>query len=267
MPLQYGTVIGSDITSNDSHIHFHSRIVTVLKGKIIIHTEDADYTLTKQDALFLPANTRHTCTADKDCRCIIIDYDAGPARAVKKMADQYSLYKPHIFPGLFDDRQLHNLEHLTATVSSEHPGTYILVRSMIYRIMIIAILYQREHALQPIYASSMSGQEKILQKCIAYTETHMKDNFTIEDMAKELHYSSGYLYKVFRSTMHMSCKDFILQYKLKNCLYELSNTKTSIRSIAQTYGFSSQYHFSNAFKRIYGISPSQYRTGMQFQTK
>ena len=265
-PLQYGLITSNDITSS-TYMHFHSRIIAVLEGNAVIHTNDADYSLSVHDALFLPSHTAYTWEANINWRCIVIDYDAGPAKFVKSLIEQYDLDKPHIFPGLFDDRQLHNLEHLTKTAESCHPGTYILVRSMIYRILIIAVIYQREHALQPIYARSKSRQEKILEKCIAYTEQHMKENFTVETMAEALHYSPGYLYKVFQNTMHMSCKEYILQYKLKYCLYELSNTKTSIQSIAQQYGFSSLYHFSATFKKIYGLSPTQYRANMQFKTK
>ena len=45
-------------------------------------------------------------------------------------------------------------------------------------------------------------------------------------------------------------------------LKQLRLTKDTVKKIAQDVGFSSEYHFSNAFKRIMGCAPGELRGGL-----
>jgi AraC-like DNA-binding protein len=58
----------------------------------------------------------------------------------------------------------------------------------------------------------------------------------------------------------MSPSDFIRNIRLKQACELLRNTDNDVTQIAYSVGFTSQTHFSTAFKKFTGISPTEYRT-------
>jgi AraC-like DNA-binding protein len=99
----------------------------------------------------------------------------------------------------------------------------------------------------------------VLHECIALIEAHISEPLKVNDLAAMMNYTPNYLYKIFEELLHVSCKQFILQYKLNRSLYLLKSTEDSVQSIASQLAFSSLYHFSAVFKGEYGISPLRYR--------
>ena len=104
-----------------------------------------------------------------------------------------------------------------------------------------------------------SAKERLILDCIQYIEHHLSVPFTIKEMADHFNYSENYIYKLFKETFGISCKTFILDYRLNKALHQLQTTSASISETAFAAGFSSVYHFSAAFKKKYGYSPSTLR--------
>lgn len=57
----------------------------------------------------------------------------------------------------------------------------------------------------------------------------------------------------------MSFRDYLRQRKLAFALKEVRDKQKSFLDIAFDYGFSSHEAFTRAFKRMYGVAPSEYR--------
>ena len=47
--------------------------------------------------------------------------------------------------------------------------------------------------------------------------------------------------------------------RLESAKADIRTGKETISAIAEKYAFGSIHHFSNSFKEVYGISPSDYR--------
>lgn len=105
----------------------------------------------------------------------------------------------------------------------------------------------------------LQPEKKVFLECVEYIDANVSNQIVISEMARSLRYSENYIYKVFKEVLNISCKSFIIDYKLAKALHELKTTKKSINQIALDYGFSNIYYFSNAFKNKYGVSPSSIR--------
>ncbi|MHC4871272.1 MAG: helix-turn-helix domain-containing protein, partial [Planctomycetota bacterium] len=53
----------------------------------------------------------------------------------------------------------------------------------------------------------------------------------------------------------------LLNFRMKTAADLLLQTGMSCREISAYLGFANPYHFSAAFKRVYNISPNEYRSG------
>ena len=77
--------------------------------------------------------------------------------------------------------------------------------------------------------------------------------------ANELGVSSGYLNEVCNEISQQTAKEIIDSTVSARLKYELSYTSKSIQELADEYNFPSQSYFSRYYKRITGMTPSEFR--------
>lgn len=78
-------------------------------------------------------------------------------------------------------------------------------------------------------------------------------------LSRRLGYSEFYTTRKFKEISGMQFRDYLRQRKLAFALKEVRDSDKSILDIALNYGFSSHEAFTRAFKRAYGVTPSDYR--------
>ena len=102
-------------------------------------------------------------------------------------------------------------------------------------------------------------QDNDVSYVIQYMTDHIAEKIKIEVLAEELHISHvGLLWK-FKRTMGCTPSDFLIQLRMRYAKHLLLESKKRINEIALLCGYNNAYYFSNAFKKIYDISPSKYR--------
>ena len=87
--------------------------------------------------------------------------------------------------------------------------------------------------------------------CRTYSDVHF--------YADQLNVSSRYLAQVTRRISAKTPKAIIDEYIVKEIERELSTTTHTVQEIANTFGFSSQAHLTKFFKKMRGLTPSEYR--------
>lgn len=94
-----------------------------------------------------------------------------------------------------------------------------------------------------------------------YITLHVSENITMDDLAAYFSYNKKYLTTFFRKQSGNTIKHFILQTKMDHAKAELIETNHTVSQISYNIGYNDVHHFSNAFKKITGLSPSNYRDG------
>lgn len=81
--------------------------------------------------------------------------------------------------------------------------------------------------------------------------------------ANELGVSAGYLNEVCNEISNYSAKDIIDQAVSSRLKSELAYTDKSVQELADEYNFPSQSYFSRYYKRLTGLSPTEFRKKRQ----
>ena len=96
-----------------------------------------------------------------------------------------------------------------------------------------------------------------------YKADHLIQNhlstLTIAKLSDLVHVSERTLRNIFHTYAHKSPQQYIDEMKFSRTLFMLKNTSMPIGQIALELGYCTPFYFSKAFKKKYGITPSQYR--------
>lgn len=84
-------------------------------------------------------------------------------------------------------------------------------------------------------------------------------NSQIDELVAEHHISVSQFRKIFRSVYGKPVYQYLMEYRLEQGAVELSGTDKPITEIACELGFSSPSKFAENFKKLYEVTPRQYR--------
>ena len=89
--------------------------------------------------------------------------------------------------------------------------------------------------------------------------SHVSHNLTVRELARRAEYSPFALCRAFRAVLGMTLTDYRQSLRLRLALERLRGNE-DLSTIALDLGYSSHSHFTMAFRREYGLTPSAYRT-------
>lgn len=82
---------------------------------------------------------------------------------------------------------------------------------------------------------------------------------SLAELGKTFHFDEKYLSKLIQKNMGQNFIDVLRTVKMNHAVDYLTNTSMGVSSIAEAVGYDSADYFSRAFRRVYGMSPQQYR--------
>ena len=115
----------------------------------------------------------------------------------------------------------------------------------------------QEHNIKPIEVKGNS--DKLMEKIMVVINDNLDNpDLRVEILSKEVGLSRAQLHRRMKEITGISTGEFIRNIRLKKAAELLAEKKVNISQVAYMVGFSSQTHFSTAFRKFYGISPTEY---------
>ena len=103
-------------------------------------------------------------------------------------------------------------------------------------------------------------EEKLVASMLKAIETHIDDeHYNADLLARDVAMSRASLYKKLQTMLGITPTDFIRNVRLKRAAQLLASTQLSINEIADRVGFVTPRNFSTQFKKMFGVTPSEYR--------
>ncbi len=116
----------------------------------------------------------------------------------------------------------------------------------------------KEAARASIGQNDPSRDDTVIQKAIAFIETHYAMDLTREDVADAVYLSSAYFSRFFKQKTGMSFLSYLTTVRMKKAI-ELLGTRMKINDIAKAVGYQSRNRFFINFRQYTSYSPTEYR--------
>ena len=116
---------------------------------------------------------------------------------------------------------------------------------------ILAMLY-RDHLPDSITNSRIEPSIRYLRQAM------LQEDFSLSEAAKRSFVSQVYFRKLFKEAFGVSLKQYVIQHRIQHAASLILSGAFSLQEIAEQCGYRDYKHFTTEFKRITGVSPSQY---------
>lgn len=256
-------------TGNESvswHQHEHYEFYFFLEGDMKYQVEDKIYALEYGDYLVVPPRVRHRpifCSTNAPYRRFVLWLNEAYYQKLCQSAPDFSYFFDivqeqknwHFRPDYIQLQELQaRLMDMIEESRSGRPFCELNIQLMLcqFLVYINRLVYDSLHA----YTAPVSNV-LYLNVC-AYINDHLSESLSLDSLASHFFVSKYYISHVFKDNMGISLHQYILKKRLHACKNALlSGIQPS--TLFQQYGFSDYSSFYRAFKKEYGVSPTEFR--------
>lgn len=260
---------------------YDHELMFIAEGDAIMHYNKKRYHLEKNDIFYLKPNIENHITIEENSgfrtHCIHFDW-VKPSPEDDFSVEEFYLHsfflsnheersrrlakrpQPHpedfTIPTHLKGKAIHDFAGLFARCYYHYIESdlvnYLQLKSTFYEI--IAMLYMQ-------CSSDYAG--KIVHPQILQAQKYIAENYSarlsVPSLAAKYDLSPKYFGMLFKQATNKSVSQYIRDIRIHAAMEILSNSNLTLEQISDTVGFENSFYFSNCFKKVTGITPSEYR--------
>ncbi len=116
---------------------------------------------------------------------------------------------------------------------------------------------------ESVYENRNIKNVDIIRKTREFIRTNYKKKIKLVDISKAVYLSPYYLSHIFKRETGITLMEYLAKVRIEEAKYLLENTPWNTTRISFEVGCTDQSYFSKVFKKIEGMSPSDYRKRMK----
>lgn len=163
-------------------------------------------------------------------------------------------------------RQRQVFDHIVhAAQTGTLPDQLYVEESMLLTLsLLLAHVYQQHpRTTRRLRASTYRQQQEIVHSLCEALTLRFQEKTTLEQLAAMVHFSPYELCRIFHAHAGLSLHQYLNQLRLCAALEALTNPSQDLTELALTLGYNSHSHFTSAFRKTFGITPSMLRATPQ----
>lgn len=252
----------------NTYRHFHTRfeIGVVTKGSGVYVTDKNRYEISEGDVVVFPSNEMHTIAEAGSHGLNIINLQFEPIYIQGRSND--SLSDTHInfcfshsdsFENLIPAERAGKIRGLFSMMEEEfakgETEHHLAVKSFL-NLIIIELL--RNHGYADDSADTTRARDVI--RVMKYIDNHLTDKPCLDDLSVVARMTPNYFSHIFKKYNGINLWDYIATRRLEQAVRLLTTEREqTILEIALSCGFNNTANFNKAFKRHFGITPTDLR--------
>lgn len=108
------------------------------------------------------------------------------------------------------------------------------------------------------------GKSKYVMEALRYIAGHYNDpDISVSSVAWDLGISEGHLSHVFKKETSRTLGSYLTDYRIHMAMELLRDCRNKVYEVAEQVGYRDITYFSSTFKRVAGLSPSEYQKQSQ----
>lgn len=229
------------IKGGKGFIIINNKRYQILEGLILYVSPDIPYTMElnmEGQGLFLSVHFSYVNVVFNDGKWRNESgMDVLPLQSVQELKDSYQV--EDIF------------KKLIASWDEKLPGYEFVARTSLQQLLIA--IYQNFNKQNHNYSISMK-----VEKIIQHMHQNVNGRISLTGLSELVKMAPTYLSRTFKKSTGYSVIEYFNKIKVDKAKELIIEGNGKVKEVSQALGFTDEFYFSRIFKRIEGISPSEY---------
>ena len=110
-------------------------------------------------------------------------------------------------------------------------------------------------------ADTLELRGSLLDEALAILETDYAQPLELDDVARRVLTSRRQMQRIFTEVHGAPFRTALREVRMRKAIQLLEGTSQPVGDIARQVGYTQPAQFAKAFRRMHGVSPSEYRVG------
>lgn len=250
-----------------AHWHNEFEIIRIVSGGFELHLNNVGYALSAGDVITVDGGCIHHGIPTEDCvyECIVFNLNM----LMKQQADYATaLLSPLISSdatavSLVREGESEAYRYLSSLfgTAKERESFYELdIYSDLFKIFSI---FFKENRIIAQSNKKLCKQSQAISAVLDKIEADFDEDIPLTELAEIAGLNEKYLCRIFKDYTEKTIVEYINEVRVENACYEMSIGNKNITRAAFDSGFNDLSYFSKTFKRIKGISPTEYKKSIE----
>lgn len=239
----------------EKHWHRSVEIFAVFKGELDFYIDEESYHLQSDNFMLVNSNEIHSIHSPLPNQTIVLQI---PLSVFENYftGEQFISFSHSL--GVQDEYAMKLITEMYETYSQRKYGYELKVQSNFFLLVYLLVTrYIKTEVNQSLIEHSRKLNR--LSAITAYLRDNHTEELSLESVAGTFGYSPAYLSRIFQKYAHINYRTYLQNVRVEYAYKELANTENTISDISINHGFPNSKAFAKAFRKKYGILPSDYR--------
>lgn len=249
--------------------HDFWELLYIDKGTVDTFLGDKEYTLHQGQLIIREPNIFHgiRCNGKIAPNLVVISFDCD-SKIMSYFKNHYLLNLNNQSKNLLNTIITEAQDSFTNKLSNPYYKKLILSENIkpcslqiiknSLELLLIYLLRKKDQNVETKYAHTSKEVKDKAELIIAFMVKNITNNLTVEQICFECNLTQSSISKSFKAETGWSLLEYFHRLKIEEAKKMIREGRGNISLIAETLGYSTIHYFSRQFKKICGMSPSEY---------
>ena len=255
----------------DGESHDFWEMVYIDSGKVRIRCDEDEITLTQGEIIFHRPNEFHAIRAlDSAPNFFVISfvcnspamqcferYHTSLDNTLKTFISSIIRESDNTYIIPKNDPSFYPLVKKNADIGGEQ-----LIKTYLEQLLIFLLRKMTKKGQSDVFPAKEEMENHLVIAIKKQIQDKVEERFHVSDICSALGYSKSYLSKIFREQTGYTIASYSLKVKIKRAKQLIRDNDMNFTQISDTLAFDNPQYFSRVFKRITGMTPSEFKLSL-----
>jgi len=256
-------------------VHDFWEVVYIDKGVVEIQSEEERFSLKQGDIIFHQPNEFHSIrslNSSPDFFVISFVCDSPIMQYfIKYRSHLNKEFRPFIISIIKEALNTYNIQDnnpkaLGLVKKDDYPiGADQLIKTYLEQFLIYLVRDITAKGTPGIFPSKESLESHLVQEIKKYLKEQTTTTIRVNDICNKFGYSKSYLSNLFHQQCGESLANYMTKQKIARAKQLIREENLNFAQISSMLDFDNPQYFSRVFKRVTGMSPTEFKHSLEFK--
>ena len=265
--VQFNIIHESNSEPREQHYHQNLDLLYVLAGSVDVVIDDKVFHLKEEDMILINSNKRHKFENSGNLLAIRFAIDYYLLSQTVGTTQMLFLCNSAVDKNSAYDKLRHQMKEIIRYYYTEGNKDKCYLQALYYQMLHVLIANFMVKTEETRVLFDNDAEKERISEIQSYIQGHYQAAISLNDLAEQMFLTPAYLSKYIKKKFGMTFVEYLNNIRLFHAVDELIYTNKSLTHIAMDNGFCTSAAFNKSFKKVFNVSPGEYRKTAENQNR